>query len=93
MIFWILYIVLGVVHVVLEFLGQSVAAFPAKALLMPVLMLAFRKSLPGPLHAISTGVLIALLFSWFGDLLLSKGRCLLSSSRDWWLFSLRILPT
>jgi uncharacterized membrane protein YhhN len=70
MLFWIIYVVFGITHVVLEYFDQSLIAMPFKVFLLPVLMLAFRYAFKTPLTTVMKAVLVAQLFSWFGDILL-----------------------
>lgn len=72
MIFWILYIILGIGHLLAEFMNFPALSIPMKIALLPVLMLAFRYSFKGPLISIAKVILVAQLFSWFGDVLLIR---------------------
>jgi len=69
---WILYVLLGITHVTTEYFNLALPALCSKVLLLPVLMAAFRLSFRAPLSPIIKGILLAQLFSWFGDLLLIR---------------------
>ena len=69
MIFYKLYLLIGLLEVVLEFLGLPSGVFAVKPMLMPLLALAFwQESIPrNPFKMV---LLAAILFSWIGDVAL-----------------------
>ena len=69
MIFYKLYLLIGLLEVVIEFLGLSSGVFAVKPMLMPLLALAFwQESIPK--HPFKMILLVALFFSWIGDVTL-----------------------
>ena len=69
MIFYKLYLLIGLLEVVIEFLGLSSGVFAVKPMLMPLLALAFwQESIPK--HPFKMILLAALFFSWIGDVTL-----------------------
>ena len=69
MIFYKLYLLIGLLEVVIEFLGLSSGVFAVKPMLMPLLALAFwQESIPK--HPFKMILLVALFFSWMGDVTL-----------------------
>ena len=69
MIFYKLYLLIGLLEVVLEFLGFPSGVFAAKPMLMPLLALAFwQESIPR--HSFKMVLLAAIFFSWIGDVAL-----------------------
>jgi len=68
-IFYKLYLLIGLLEVVIEFLGLSSGVFAVKPMLMPLLALAFwQESIPK--HPFKMILLVALFFSWIGDVTL-----------------------
>ena len=69
MIFYKLYLLIGLLEVTLEFLGMSSGVFTVKPMLMPLLALAFwQENIPK--QPFKMVLLAALFFSWIGDVAL-----------------------
>lgn len=69
MIFYKLYLLIGLLEVVLEFLGLPSGVLVVKPMLMPLLAIAFWKE-SSPKHPFKKVLLAALFFSWIGDVAL-----------------------
>ena len=65
-----IYLLIGVLEVAAEALGNDTLRFIAKPLLMPVLILFFYNSVRPSLNKAHKLLMVAVVFSWFGDVFL-----------------------
>jgi uncharacterized membrane protein YhhN len=65
-----IYLLIGVLEVAAEALGNDTLRFIAKPLLMPVLILFFYNSVRPSLNKAHKLLMVAFVFSWFGDVFL-----------------------
>jgi uncharacterized membrane protein YhhN len=71
MFYWLIFILLSAIHLISIELANPIIGFVSKALLMPTLaFIVFKASIQ--ISKIKTQLLLALFFSWLGDLFLSK---------------------
>jgi uncharacterized membrane protein YhhN len=71
MFYWLIFILLSAVHLISIELGNDTVGFISKALLMPTLaLIVFKANIQIP--KLKVQLLLALFFSWLGDLFLSK---------------------
>jgi uncharacterized membrane protein YhhN len=66
----IAYIIIGAMEVLAEATGNSTLRFVTKPLLMPVLMLFYHQSTKLTFSSFDKKIMMALFFSWFGDVFL-----------------------
>ena len=65
-----IYIIVGILEIIAEWLGNDTLRFATKPLLMPLLIVGYRLSLLGAMSKMDKLLIVAFSFSWIGDVAL-----------------------